>query len=61
MAKPNHKFELNVNDLDIIEQSLRQYAHNKDTSIKYKINELLGKLHNQKNWFRPKNKTYISG
>ncbi len=31
-----------------------------DDEIK-EINKLLGKLHNQKIWYRPKDKTYISG
>ena len=31
-----------------------------DSEIK-EINSLLGKLHNQKLWHRPKNTTYISG
>lgn len=25
------------------------------------INDLLGRIHNQKNWYRPQNKIYISG
>ena len=31
-----------------------------DVEVKH-IQELLGKIHNQKEWWRPKNKVYISG
>jgi len=58
--KPNTKFELTVKDIEYIEYALRlnlSYANDKD---KHVINELLGKLHNQKNWYRPKEK-YVSG
>lgn len=31
-----------------------------DSEVK-EIRELLGRLHNQKNWYRPKSETYIGG
>jgi len=58
--KPNTKFDLTVKDIEYIEYALRlnlSYANDKDKRV---INELLGKLHNQKNWYRPKEK-YVSG
>lgn len=37
-------------------KSLKEY----DENIKC-INTLLGRLHEQKNWYRPKDKVYVSG
>jgi hypothetical protein len=64
MNKPNTSFELTVQDIELIESSLNQRIleltrQNKDNEIS-KVTSLLGKLHNQKNWYRP-NDTYISG
>ena len=60
--KPNTNFNLNVNDIKIIEEALRtRMGVIDDPSIKSNINELLGKIHNQKNWYRPKTDTYVSG
>ena len=58
--KPNTKFELNVADLELIESALFHQLTKSDEDRKKTINELLGKLHNQKNWYRPK-KGYVSG
>jgi hypothetical protein len=64
--KPNLKFDLNVRDIEIIEQALRAKAGRRglaiaqgETSTKLKdemheIQELLGRIHQQKNWFKPK-------
>ena len=69
------KFELNIIELELVENALREEL-NKTQSLKegctdnLKQNtrdkaaallDLLGSLHNQKNWYRPKNRTYISG
>ena len=53
--KPNKKFELSVEDLELIENALLQQEQTK------KIQELLGRLHNQKNWYRPKDAIYVGG
>jgi len=70
--KPNKNFELNVRDIEIIEQALRAKAGRRglaiaqgETSQKLKeemheIQELLGRIHHQKVWYRPKN-NYVSG
>lgn len=65
--KPNTKFELDVNDIRLIEDALRsRLTLNQlgDPEIaqheRSKINKLLGKIHNQKNWYRPKG-TYVGG
>jgi hypothetical protein len=58
--KPNTKFELNVADLELIESALFHQLTKSDEDRKKTINNLLGKLHNQKNWYRPK-KGCVSG
>ena len=45
----------------MIEIALRDKMHISEQSEKIKINGLLGKLHNQKSWYRPSKKTYVSG
>jgi hypothetical protein len=69
-AKYQTKFELNRSDLDVIEQALRDQASklcltrleeqdaadnsNELTTRMSDIQSVLGKLHNQKIWFVPK-------
>ena len=52
--KPNTKFELSVRDIEIIESALRSVEQTKE------IQNLLGSIHNQKNWYRPK-ENYVGG
>ena len=64
--KPNKQFELTVRDIEVIENALRAKAGRRglaiaqgDTSDKLKeemheIQELLGRIHDQKVWYRPK-------
>tara|TARA_B100000902_G_C26939278_1_gene730193 strand:+ start:297 stop:518 length:222 start_codon:yes stop_codon:yes gene_type:complete len=72
--KPNSKFELGITDIEIIEEALRAKAGRRGMKIlkgegdvkrlkeeTQQIQELLGRLHDQKHWYRPKNKTYVSG
>ena len=73
MVKANKKFKLSVRDIEIIEQALRAKADrrglaiaNGETSPQLKeelneLQELLGRIHEQKIWFRPNDKTYVSG
>lgn len=73
MTKPNKKFVLGVRDIEIIEQALRAKAGRRglaiaqgETSEKLReemmeIQELLGRIHQQKNFFRPKSPSYVSG
>ena len=56
MPKPNTQFKLTVRDIDLIEQALRNYKY--ETR---EVQELLGKIHNQKQWYRPNKKDYVSG
>jgi len=76
MSNYNTEFQLNLEELEAIEHSMlyrlkrlttRRLTVKKDSSkekidveVKH-IQELLGKIHNQKEWWRPKNKVYISG
>lgn len=61
MSKPNENFTLSVNDLANIENALRVYSGLVDKNKKLEIQNLLGKLHNEKQWYRPSNEIYVSG
>ena len=64
--KPNKNFELSVRDIEVIESALRAKAGRRgmaiaqgDVSEKLKeemheIQQLLGRIHDQKQWYRPK-------
>lgn len=64
--KPNKNFSLEVRDIEIIEQALRAKAGRRGLAIAqgetspqlkeemHEIQELLGRIHNQKNWYAPK-------
>ena len=53
--KPNTKFNLSVRDIELIEQALHSVEQTRE------VRELLGRLHNQKNWYRPKDRVYVGG
>jgi hypothetical protein len=71
MAKPNSNFEINIEELELIETALNfrkddlaktsSDADSSESNEARAIYELLGRLHNQKTFYRPKNETYISG
>ncbi|MEL7092078.1 MAG: hypothetical protein AAFN94_10120 [Pseudomonadota bacterium] len=70
MPQPNRKFDLTVEDLDLIEAALRQskakalndeMAANAANDNVRRIHDLLGRLHNQKTFFRPSKGPYVSG
>lgn len=64
--KPNKTFELSVRDIEVIESALRAKAGRRglaiaqgDVSVKLheemtEIQQLLGRIHDQKQWYRPK-------
>ena len=61
MTKPNLNFNLDKTDIAIIEAALRgRMSSTTDYEEKEKINLLLAKIHDQKNWYRPKG-VYVSG
>ena len=63
MAKYNRTFDLSIDDMDLIETALRTAARVDDDAgvCPKEANELLGRLHNQKIFYRPRNGIYISG
>lgn len=61
MPKPNNRFELSVDDIERIETALRaRQTETPEQTEQREINELLGRLHNQKTFYRPKG-AYVSG
>lgn len=75
MPQYNDMFELSVEDMDLIEQALRQamtvYAvetvgetedsqHEREDTVR-RMHELLGRLHDQKIFYRPKSGVYVGG
>ena len=76
MTTPNTKFNLTVRDIEMIEHALRDRQRTvieyklTATDIENQqladreskeIQDLLGRLHDQKNFYRPKNKIYVGG
>ena len=73
MVKANKKFNLSVRDIEVIEQALRAKAGRRGLAIAngetspqlreelHELQDLLGRIHDQKVWFRPKDKIYVSG
>lgn len=70
MPTPNRTFDLSVADLDLIETALRskkralnagELAANDAEVVLKDIHDLLGRLHNQKTFYRPKASVYVSG
>lgn len=74
MPKYNSNFELSVADMDLIESALRKTKadlsvqldrtsdglDDKDETLR-QIHDLLGRLHNQKVFYRPRHGAYIGG
>ena len=72
MTKPNKYFKLEVKDLEIIEKALEakvarrsmslleKYDKQKDLELK-QIRDLLGRIHHQKEWYKPKNNVFAGG
>ena len=73
MVKANNNFKLTIRDIEIIEQALRAKAGRRGLAIAqgetspqlrqemHEIQELLGRIHQQKNFYRPNDKNYVSG
>ena len=71
--KPNNNFELTVRDIEIIESALRAKAGRRGMAIvqgetspqlkaeMHELQELLGRIHNQKNWYKPKDDSFQGG
>ncbi len=75
MPQYNEMFALSVDDMDLIETALRrtQHALSQEQLVQSdegkgdhvetirQIRELLGRLHNQKIFYRPKDGVYVGG
>jgi len=70
VPKYNTTFELSVSDIDLIEDALRRsklaqtqadLKAGKSQDAARSIHELLGKLHNQKTFYRPAKGPYVGG
>lgn len=75
MPRYNEMFELSVNDMELIETALRRaqealWQDQLDDSdhrtgdreeTRRQIQDLLGRLHNQKIFYRPKDGVYVGG
>ncbi|WP_425081503.1 hypothetical protein [Ruegeria arenilitoris] len=75
MPKYNDMFELSVQDMDLIETALRGLAASRSLAIPdetddgkvdrentlRRVHDLLGKLHDQKVFYRPKDGVYLGG
>jgi hypothetical protein len=72
MPAYNTTFELSIDDIDIIEAALRdrqrrlnddgvEITGNGADACPKEINELLGRLHNQKIHYRPRKGVYVGG
>ena len=71
MPRYNSNFKINIEELVLIETALNirkdvltkiaTESDSEQSSEARAIYELLGRLHNQKTFYRPKNEPYISG
>lgn len=57
----NRKFELDLDDMELIERALRVLPNSCEKTDRKDVNELLGRLHNQKIFYRPNDGTYVGG
>ena len=64
----NTNFKVGIRDLDIIESSLQKrlnelckLSRDKNNAEIAEIRNVLGNLHNQKVWYRPKSSVYVGG
>ena len=72
-VKPNDKFELSIRDIEVIESALRAKAGRRGLAIAQgnastqlheemrELQQLLGKIHNQKNWYKPNDGRFQGG
>jgi len=72
MSGYNKQFEFTIDDLELIEDALHRSkralsdcqqgeAAQADEDLLRDIHDLLGRIHNQKVFFRPREETFISG
>ena len=61
MPKYNTTFELSPEDMELIETALLQKQADNTDQCPREVNALLGRLHNQKVFYRPNSGVYVSG
>lgn len=61
VPKYNTTFELSLKDMELIETALLHRKADNDDLCPKEVNALLGRLHNQKVFYRPKERVYVSG
>lgn len=63
MAKYTTKFDITLNDMEVIETALRAAIDKdgEDSIDAQTANDLLGRLHNQKTFYRPSQGVYVGG
>ncbi len=63
MKKYTTTFELNIEDMDVIETALRGALRTKSSVDldERTVTDLLGRLHTQKVFYRPRDEMYVSG
>ena len=61
MPKYNKLFEIDLDDMDLIESALRRIQNTNEAPEARRISDLLGRLHNQKTFFRPTDGVYVGG
>ncbi|UWR21464.1 hypothetical protein [Sulfitobacter sp. S190] len=76
MPKYNRRFELTLADIDLIEAALQVVKRDlslgregarallpkvEETTVEREIDDLMGRLHNQKIFYRPSEEPYVSG
>ncbi|MDJ1006840.1 MAG: hypothetical protein QNJ13_03365 [Paracoccaceae bacterium] len=63
MPRYNTKFDLSIEDMELIEAALRTSSRlsTEDAICPREANDLLGRLHNQKVFYRPRDGVYVSG
>jgi hypothetical protein len=71
--KPNKKFDLTIRDIEVIESALRAKAGRRGLAIAQgdvstqlhaemiELQELLGRIHHQKNWYKPTDGSFQGG
>ncbi len=61
MSRYNDKFTLSIEDMELIEDALHRSKIEQPEPVTRRIHDLLGRLHNQKVFFRPKSSPYVGG
>jgi len=56
----NKEFHLTPKELKLVETALRGFMHQNPEEAR-QVSQLLAKFYHQKNWYRPKDKIYVSG